>query len=54
MALRPARLVDDGQALGAEGGDQADAVLAEQPAQHQDGQKHADRLSDTAKEVVAV
>jgi len=54
MPLRAAGLVDDGQALGAEGGDQAGGVVAEQSAQHQHRQQHADPLAHPSEEVVAV
>ncbi|MNN09013.1 hypothetical protein D3C81_1218830 [compost metagenome] len=54
VALRAARLVDDGQALRAEGCDQSGGVVAEQPAQHQHGQQHADPLAHPSEEVVAV
>ncbi|MNS32015.1 hypothetical protein D3C72_640850 [compost metagenome] len=54
MTLRPARLVDDGQALRTEGRDQPGGVVAEQPAQHQHGQQHADPLAHPSEEVVAI
>ena len=45
VALRTAGLVDDGQALRAEGGHQSRGVVAEQSAQHQHRQQHAYRLA---------
>ncbi len=54
VALRAAGLVDDGQALRAEGRHQARRVIAEQAAHHQHGQQHPHPLAHPAEEVVAV